>query len=326
MRLPSLIGAILWVAVDASGAPPFSGTIWLDPDIITEADPTAFLSMEDAGRGQRRMYDRRVNGWITENVYLFDARYDDGLSIEVQVNPEFGSVEAARKAAATYAPVIGRIPTCLRLDVETVWLHRGNRPFGGGNNNLLIHTEQADDYVRRGILEETFVHEAAHTSLDAEHARAAGWLTAQDSDGEFISTYARDNPYREDVAETFLLYLALEHRRDRISDTLAQTIETVVPNRVAYFGAQPLDLYPITEAKAPQIQEMRLIPDGWRLSWRARAAKRYALDISADLLTWSELISPLTARGVNAFVDILESQFRLPKSGAYFRLRELPSF
>ena len=67
------------------------------------------------------------------------------------------------------------------------------QPFGGGNNNLLIHTGQGAQYEASGILEETFVHEAAHTSLDAVHASSAGWIAAQQADPNFISTYARDN-------------------------------------------------------------------------------------------------------------------------------------
>ena len=54
-------------------------------------------------------------------------------------------------------------------------------------------------------------------------ANAPGWTAAQAADPDFISTYARDNPTREDVAETFLPYLALRYRPDRISRSLAAT-------------------------------------------------------------------------------------------------------
>ena len=57
------------------------------------------------------------------NAYLFNAAYDDGLKIEVQVNPEFGSVDRAKKEAEKYSKVIGQLTTALRKDVETVWIH-----------------------------------------------------------------------------------------------------------------------------------------------------------------------------------------------------------
>jgi hypothetical protein len=81
------------------------------------------------------------------------------------------------------------LPTALRTQVKTVWIHQGVQPFGGGNDNLLIHTEQADQYEREGVLEETLVP-ACHTSLEA-HNGAADWIAARKADGTFISTYAR---------------------------------------------------------------------------------------------------------------------------------------
>ena len=103
--------------------PPFEGTIFIDPDIIKEDDPTTFVSLSYAGTGIREMYDRRL-GWVTLEPYLFPAEYDDGLSIEIQVNPEFGSWENAQFYALKYAEVIGRLTTELRKDVETSWIHK----------------------------------------------------------------------------------------------------------------------------------------------------------------------------------------------------------
>jgi len=222
--------------------PPFSGTIFLDPDIITAADPTTFQALTSKGQATRTMYDRRANAFIQIEAHLFDATFSDGLAAEVQVNPEFGDTEAARVEAEKYAIAIGRLPRMLRVSVATVWIHRGVNPFGGGNNNLLIHVGQADLYVAQGILEETFVHEAAHTSLDAAHRASAGWIAAQTADGIFISTYARDNPTREDIAESFLPYLAVRYRPDRISQSLASTILQTIPHRITYFDALPLQM------------------------------------------------------------------------------------
>lgn len=247
-----LLGFLLlllgWSNLLSAQNPPFNGTIFLDPDIITAEDPSTFVNLSDAGRGMRTMFDRRINNWTNQNVYLFNATYDDSLSLEIQVNPEFGNTETARAEAEKYAPVLGQLPTVLRKDAKTVWIHKGVNPFGGGNNNFLIHIGQAALYERDGILEETLVHEGSHTSLDDPHASTNAWIAAQQADPTFISTYARDNPTREDVAETFLLYLALRHRPERISEDLKKTIEESIPNRIAYFDAQDLDMYPIVQA------------------------------------------------------------------------------
>ncbi len=232
-------------ATPAPQAPPFSGTIFIDPDIITAADPTTFATLTPNGQGLRTMFDRRVSAFIQLQAYLFNVTFSDGLSTEVQVNPEFGSADAARGQAEKYAIVIGRLPRALRVSVATVWIHQGVQPFGGGNNNLLIHVGQGDLYIADGILEETFVHEAAHTSLDQAHAASAGWLSAQAKDVNFISTYARDNPTREDVAESVLPWLAVRYRSSRITPALAATIEQFIPNRIAYFDSLGLIMLPV---------------------------------------------------------------------------------
>ncbi len=243
--------------------PPFSGTIFVVPNIIVETDPTALESIEPAGQGMRRMFDRRVNGRVEVEAFLFDARFDDGLRSEVQVNPEFGDVETAFAVAEKYATALGRIPTELRRDVRTITIHQGVRPFGGGGNNVLIHTGQGDRYIASGILEETLIHEAAHTSLDRTHARSEGWLAAQEADGRFISTYARSHPFREDIAESYLLHFALRYRRDRIPDSLANTIEETIPHRLKYFDEQNFAMHPIVPGAAVSTEtESRIVEDG----------------------------------------------------------------
>jgi hypothetical protein len=280
-------------------APPFSGTIFIDPDILTDDDPTCFETLIESGRGERQMFDRRTNGWVTHNVFLFTATYDDGKSIEIQVNPEFKDSAAAGAEAARFAPVIGRLPAALRRDVRTVWIHKGNNPFGGGNNNLLIHTEQADRYIADGILEETFIHEACHTSLDADHARAPGWVAAQQADPEFISTYARDNPQREDIAESFLPWVAVRHRTDRIPDSLMTTITGAIPARLQFFDDQNFDLYPMVQEKEMTIREFSLDAESstLELNWASLPAMKYQLQFSTDLITWKEVGEPVPSGG-----------------------------
>lgn len=230
----------------AIAEPPFSGTVFIAPNLITSSMTTRFADLTYTGRGDRLMFDRRINAFATYNAYLFDATYADGLTIEFQVNPEFGSVSAAQSVVETYAPVIGRLPYVLREDVETGWIHQGDEPFGGGNNNLLIHTgSEAQSYIDTGTLEEALAHEAAHTSLDPDHEDAPGWLAAQKADPEFISTYARDNPEREDIAESFVPWLAVHCAPDRTDPGVIQTIEDTIPNRLDYFAAAGFNLEPL---------------------------------------------------------------------------------
>ena len=245
-----LLTTMSMVPTKALATPPYQGTVFVDPDVITPSDPSSLIGVTYAGRGARTMFDRRPADWVELNAYLFDARFDDGLSSEIQVNPEFGSVPAAQAAANKYARMIGQLPTVLRTDVETVWIHKGEELWGGGNANILIHVDQyVNDPAFRDFEEEVLFHEGCHTSLDAEHAEASDWLAAQTADGGFISTYARDFPTREDVAESILPWLAVRYRSDRISGTDEQKILDAIPHRLAYFDREILrrDMYPITE-------------------------------------------------------------------------------
>ena len=264
--------SLVALAGPTAQAQPFTGTIFIDPDIITSADATTFTGLTYAGQAEiATMFDRRAQRLHQRQRLPVQRHLQRRAAVEIQVNPEFGSA-AAVDEANKYGPVIGRLPTALRDDVETVWIHQGVEPFGGGNNNLLIHTGQADLYAADGILEETFVHEAAHTSLDAAHASSAGWLAAQLADPNFISTYARDNPTREDIAESFLPYLAVRYRADRISASLADTIATTIPNRIAYFDGQDFNMFPITAV--PEAETFAMVGLGLVLLAAARRRKR----------------------------------------------------
>ena len=252
---PSYVAETVEVTVDAdrtvdfalehTGIPPFGGTVFITPNILDASDPTSLGSVTYAGRGERTIYDRRPDMWITVDAYLFDAQYD-GQVLEFQVNPEFGNVEAAQTEVEKYAPAIGRLPTVLLSRARKVHLNAGHELFGGNayDRSFLIHTDYGEQHIRDGFLEEVLFHEAGHVSLDLAHADAPGWRTAQQADGVSISDYARDFPDREDVAESILTYFAVRYRPERLSEADRAAILAAIPNRLVYFDEQGLDMSP----------------------------------------------------------------------------------
>lgn len=224
-------------------SPPYQGTVYIDPAMLTESDPTSFRGVTYWGTGERTMYDRRVNDWVTLQAHLFQAQFGSDISVEVQVNPEMTMAEAQTEAIR-YATAVGRIPAFLFRDLETMWIHRGNSALGGGNHNFLIHTEFGQQLIDLGFLEEGFIHEGAHTSLDADHAASPRWLAAKAADGGAISEYARDNTASEDVSESLGPYLAQRFWADRMqADDLAK-IRGAIPARLAYFDCLDLSIAP----------------------------------------------------------------------------------
>ena len=220
-------------ALSVAEDPPFVGVAFISPEVLTSSDPTAFQGVTPAGQGSREMFDRRVNGYITVNAHLFSASFADGPTVEVQVNPEFNSGQA-QVHAIKYATELGRLPAVLLADVQKIVIHDGIQDFGGGPDYVLIHVGKTPEYEGGGFLEEILIHEASHTSLDDDHAAAAGWLDAQEADPAFISEYAQDFPDREDVAESFGAWFALRFRKTRIGPTIAAQIEAAIPNRLDY--------------------------------------------------------------------------------------------
>lgn len=208
------------------------------------------------------MYDYRTNSFNVNNAFLFSVTYSDGFTVEFQVNPEFSSVTLSQEQVEIYAPAIGRIPKALRTGLQTVWIHKGSHTFGGGNNNFLIHTgDIGQAYISNGFLEEAFIHEGVHTSIDPIHANSSQWRNAQNSDPEFISTYARDNANTEDLAESYLAYLAIKYRAHRIPQSMIDIIEQTIPNRISYFDKLNLNLS-ILEDKAKETDQSWLVGTG----------------------------------------------------------------
>ncbi len=226
--------------------PPFAqGTIFMDPDIITDSDKTLFINLSYAGQAKRTMFDHRVDKSLTLSPYLFNSFYEDGLSFEIQINPEFKDSVEAELIALKYAETIGQLPTDLRIDLETIIIHDGVEGFRGGNHSIWIYTGQSSYFENDGILEEVLVQEATHVSLDPRYAPSRAWVNAQELDGNFISHYARDFHRREDMAESFLTWLALRYRSDRIHQSHKDKILETIPNRIIFFDDLNLNMYPI---------------------------------------------------------------------------------
>jgi hypothetical protein len=171
--------------IGGGNTPPFSGTIFITPDIIEDSDPTSYLGLTYTGQAVRSMYDRRKNNSEKYNAHLFIAAFDDGIEMEIQVNPEFDQASALIQAE-TYSRVIGQLPYTLRKHINYVFMHKGNYDFSGDDDGsdgwLLIHTQRGEEYIAEKILAETLVHEAVHAVFDKVHADKAQWKQAQEQD------------------------------------------------------------------------------------------------------------------------------------------------
>jgi len=267
----------------AAAAQPFERTVFISPNVLTAADPTSLIGIQYTGRGERVIYDRRFDAWVTVNAYLFQVSYEQAArrpepgrtagQLEFQVNPEFGSPEAAQVEVEAFAPALGRLPLVVIARLADIHVNAGDESFGAGVSGLAhsitIHTGYGHRMSGEGFLEEVLFHAGAH-SLDEQHADSAGWRAAQEADGAFISAYARDNPDRGDLAESLLAYFAARIVPGRFSEADRAAIEATIPHRLAYFDDQSFDWSPFgtpvpaLPAGAAAILVALLAGAGWR--------------------------------------------------------------
>ena len=237
------------LVLEHTGTPPYGGSTHITPRIIEPSDPTSLRSVTYVGRADRSVFDRRVGSHETVNVFLFAAEYA-GRVVDFEVNPEFGSRDAARIEVDRYAAPLGRLPAVLLSKLRDFEIHGGDGAAGGNSSirHILIHTVPGQQYIREGVLEEVLIHEGVHAGLDDAHGEASRWREAQGDDGVFISEYARDYPRREDLAESFGPWFALRYLPDRLTAEERWAIATTMPNRLAYFDEQEFDMSPYTLA------------------------------------------------------------------------------
>ncbi|MES2664489.1 MAG: hypothetical protein V4712_00215 [Pseudomonadota bacterium] len=242
------LGVLVWgLAGQALAAPPFGDTAGTVFDIITDTDPSAFVCLDPQGQGARQIWDKRVDGEPVVQAHLFAARYADGATIEIRVNPEFDAA-TARALADRFARPLGRLPGSLRAGIAAFSIHGGDQSFHAGTGQIVVYTARADQRASYAHLEESLFHEAVHASWDEDHRLAPGWRAAQAADGGFLTQYGADSPDREDLAETALFAFALLHHPDRLPPADTADTRRAVPNRIAYVAGLLPPGVPLTVA------------------------------------------------------------------------------
>lgn len=233
-------------AMEHSGVTPFSNTTWRSSRILGPSG-TPLPSITYLGRAMRTLYDRRLSNWIPVKAFVFEAPIAEQV-VEFRLHPEYDSLPAATEVVNRFAPALAQLPAAFLSNVRALAIIPGDGLAGGSSfdQSILIHSQSQNalQSLHHGLLEELYLHEAAHVSLDPEHADAAGWRAAQEADGVFISEYARQHPNREDVAESAVIYFAVRYQPGSLTREDRWTVLTTIPNRLAYFEEQDLDMSP----------------------------------------------------------------------------------
>ena len=231
--------------------PPFGGTMWDLPDLITSSDYTIYSTSSYQGIETRLFYDKSIPDFINYPAHIYKVNFGDGLSVDFEIYTEF-TLEEAGNIEQKYAPLIGQLGKDLRRNIKSFEFLKGEEVASAQRTddlnyaNITFHTDWLTNLVETrpdgDKTEELLIHESAHLSIDPYVYGQQGWTDAVNLDGNFLSTYAKDNPDSEDVAETFQAYIAVKFFPDRISNSLRDTILSVCLNRFKYFDSLNLDL------------------------------------------------------------------------------------
>ena len=214
--------------------PPFDSTAGTVFDIIQESDQSTFQCLDYKGRGERQIWDKRVDGEPVVNAFLFAASFSDGTGFEIAINPEFETEAAARTEAMRYVKGFGQLPTNLRQGIKKFSVHKGDEGFHAGTGAIIVYADKVDNRLGYNHLEESLFHEAVHASWDAQHRLAPDWKKAQEADGRFVTGYGKKRPEREDLAETALFAYAILHYPDRFPPVDTQDVIAAGKHRIAY--------------------------------------------------------------------------------------------
>jgi hypothetical protein len=251
-----MISQTLLSSYDSLDLPPNDvmniSTLGVSDGLIRRDDPSTLTDVVFVENGIR-YYARGENwsGYLTGpfRANVFEARYLNGgtMNIVVESSIEFSTAEQVAQQAGF---IFGQAPDLLRAGMRDFIILPGmGHPSSGP-----VTTFYLDGFYGMGDrIEEGLIHDMAHASLDwparnstfditdnrtlIPHPGVTSrneWLNAARLDNFYVSTYAKDHPEREDIAESIMHYLMVRWRSERFDPYLIEFIINAIPNRIAY--------------------------------------------------------------------------------------------
>lgn len=251
-----LLVGLFWCNVGFA-KPPFKNLL-INENIITESDPTTFKELKYKkikkikGIDERTLKSGAKDFYAKYKAHVFTAIYEDNDPINIQVNYEIKSKEAAEGQAYKFSKAFGQLPKFLRKDIKIITIHEGHNRARAWNKEISVFTNAYGEDI-----EELLIHEAAHITIDWDKKnKTVGllnfsnkWKSLQAKDNEYISEYASyiiRNKWRlEDVPESILAWYYVRCKSDRISKENYNKIIKAIPNRLKYFDQQNYDMHPV---------------------------------------------------------------------------------
>ena len=213
---------------------PFRGTVH-DIELTPVSSKTTFKSLvyqgiTKGGAIYNKYWDYRNNKWNSDDCFTFKAYFSDGHSCEVTTPvKDFNTVANAKTKSEQMLRVLGKIPKFLRSSLKTIAINGDGKGARAGGNwwRKSMTLNLAGWIIRKAYT--LFLHEGAHVEL-FNIQQSEKWKKAQQLDPIFISTYAKDNPMSEDVAESIVPWMKVRKNPHLVQ---SQIIKQTIPNRLS---------------------------------------------------------------------------------------------
>jgi hypothetical protein len=208
-------------------------------DFIHTSDPNAFQSLSYLTFQQKEMPGG--GGGLFANAYVFRSTYSNTGPVEVWAHSSFGSVANAQPYVQLLSDAMGKLPEFAREELDHVVLHTGDGNFFAEEKAgfFVGYAQRINTRVSNHDLEESVFHETMHVALQTDHATSPGWIQAQQSDADFITEYAEENPNTEDQPESALFAYAVLNYPGRLPANIQAAVYDVIPSRVEYLRQIP---------------------------------------------------------------------------------------
>jgi hypothetical protein len=262
-----------------------SSVVGTEFDFIRDEDPSAFVEMNFVAKQDFEMPDKRGDRELFQPAFVFQASYAEGTVVKIALDEAFEDEASARAEAERYATRLGRIPEVLRRGVDRIVVHRGGPETTAFSDIglIVVYSANASRRIATHDLEETLFHESVHATWDKAHARSAAWQAAQESDGAFVTRYARSKPEGEDLAETALFSFALHHHPERLPAATVAALGENLPARLRYLSAL-WEGESKTPLPSPKVKSPEPLPAPAEVSPSRTEREAWLLEIIAALL------------------------------------------
>lgn len=238
-----------------------AGTLWVPGfyNVLNTTDESVYEANTYINAAAALMWDRTANNgngaWTEPFSWIYLIHYNDNVSAQIRIRQKDYTKSEADQLVLKYADYLGRLPFVLRNGIKLINIMKAEANFGGNNWNNSIDIYEgtlSERLLNEGNMEEMLLHEGTHAALD--YLYNEGWIAERDKDMKFVSKYAFDNPNREDISETFAVWLALRNVNNRLSTIDYNKVTEGLANRIAYLNSLDFNIHPI-EAKSLSVAQ-----------------------------------------------------------------------